>query len=96
MKLVTVNGINFEVMNTKTNPYSWGKSDIYELYQRPSAIKVAIWEDWLNFFRNLGYIDTIRVHGNCMMFSIVADIVSKDGNRYNFYITKAHNKVYIF
>ena len=94
MKLALVNGTNFEVMNTRIAPY--GKRDIFELYQRPSITKVEIYREWLQYFREVGTIDVVRVHGNCMMFVIVADVIGKDGKRYNFYITKAHNRVYIY
>lgn len=94
MRLVEVNGASFEVMNTRIAPY--GKRDIFELYQRPSTTKVNIFYEWLNYFREVGTIDIVRVHGNCMMFVIVADVIGHDGKRYNFYITKAHNRVYIY
>jgi hypothetical protein len=94
MKFALVNGTNFEVMNTRIAPY--GKSDIFELYQRPSVTKIDIFRKWLQFFRKVGTINIVRVHGNCMTFVIVADVIGKDGQRYNFYITKAHNRVYCY
>jgi len=94
MKLALISGTSFEVMNTRIAPY--GYSDIFGLYQRPSAIKVNIFHEWLKYFREVGTIDIVRVHGNCMMFVIVADVIGHDGRRYNFYITKAHNRVYIY
>ena len=80
----------------------WGHYDsINDAYDRPSACKVAIWEDWRCWFHR----ECIMGEGvadakmwissrNCFMFTITAYIVYNDGSGYVFYITRDHNHAY--
>ena len=64
---------------------------IYDAYKRPSKCKVAIWNNWLNWFNELkkDNNDFISVCSHtCPHFSIHGRV-----NGYKFYITPSHNYI---
>ena len=68
------------------------RRDIYDCYERPSQHKVAIFNEWRNWFvANNGYC-TVSSY-NCMMFTIAGYVTDINTNeRYYCYITKSYNK----
>ena len=84
--------------------------DIYDAYQRPSAAKVSIWNEWVSWWRDVNiFNDTYEVHNlrigsaSCFMFTVCAIVrefdVDENGNylavaTYIMRVTKAHNYLY--
>ena len=67
---------------------------LWAIYQRPSQIKLDIYEDWERYFHQIAFsVDQIKVSGNGFNFSIYAMISNNNGTKDLFYITKAYNKV---
>ena len=95
-KNILLNGKHFELDTKKVgvnpNMVIRGVSDVYG---RPSARKVAIWENWVTWFVSNDGTCTVASH-NSNFFTIhgvVHDDVSDEW--YECYITPAHNYCYL-
>ena len=92
------------------NDHRYTYADIYDAYQTPSEAKVSIWNEWVDWARDVNmFDDTYEVHdlrissANCFMFTIVATIrefnVDEIGNHiavatYFMVVTKSYNYLY--
>ena len=98
-KTIEIKGVTFEVEKPsqyRLNPWR-GFLNIHECYGRPSSIKVAIYEDWKNWFLNNEDADfSVEALGvisyNCNFFTIGA-IVEYCDKLYNITITRSHNRI---
>ena len=89
---ITLNGVRF-TLDTKdvTSETSISRRDVSDCYGRPSLTKLAIFNEWSNWFlNNDGYCGVSSY--NCNFFTIHGYVTDKEtGKRYYCYITKAHN-----
>lgn len=85
-------------------------ADIYDAYQKPSEAKIHIWNEWVQWARDVNMFDgTYEVHdlrigsASCFTFTVVATIrefaVDETGNRlavatYIMRVTKCHQYLY--
>ena len=85
-------------------------ADIYDAYQKPSEAKVSIWNEWVDWARDVNMLDgtyevlDLRIgSASCFMFTVVAVIrefaVDETGNRiavatYIMRVTKYHQYLY--
>lgn len=92
------------------NDHRYTYADIYDAYQKPSEAKVYIWNEWVQWARDVNtFDDTYEVHdlrissANCFMFTVCAIIrefaEDDSGNRltvatYIMRVTKNHNYLY--
>ena len=75
---------------------------LYDVYKKPSSVKVNIWKNWAEFFVN--YIirsDVYRVEYcvggvNSHIFTILARISFMNGEHYYMKITPSHNRLYYY
>ena len=99
MKTLNINGVVFEVVKPRkeVKPFSgWfcDENDIFNCYDRPSVYKIGIWNSWLKWARNTDGVVAFEITSyNCMQFTIGGLYVDDNGNEFNIYITKAHNKL---
>lgn len=99
MKTVEINGMIFEVRKSRMHPITpiigCNIAEIYDAYDRPSAIKIKIWNDWcmwctdINNLANIQCGIQIESH-NCFSFTINGSL-RVDNKVYELYITKNHN-----
>lgn len=96
---ITINGVNFRLNNVKTvnNPIVFYKG-IHDVYGRPSQTKIAIWESWANWFREINsHMFGVSSH-NSNFFSIsgVVTWVDEDNNPTEYYveITKSNHRAW--
>ena len=84
--------------------------NIYDAYQKPSAAKVSVWNEWVSWANDVNTFDgTYEVHdlrigsAGCFTFTVLATIrefdVDEIGNRlpvatYLMVVTKYHNYLY--
>ena len=89
---INLNGEHFTLDTKETvNERVLNLRDIYDCYERPSRYKVEIFEDWKRWFIQNGGNCTVNSY-NCMMFTIFGYVTEQEtGERYECYITKAHN-----
>lgn len=96
-KYAQLNGINFEVVNLKTDNRQGKTNNIYEYYEKPSDRKLKIWEDWEKFFKDMEkagmsvewWIESYNVR----IFTINAVVKVSEGLTWYFRITPTHNYV---
>lgn len=71
-------------------------TDLWSCYDRPSSIKIAIWDDWKAWFRhNSSYCGCIGIgSANGFRFTVVGTINLDNGKTYDFRITPSHNYCY--
>lgn len=99
MKRIELNGINFEVV--KDLPTSINYDDIFEAYGRPSNTKIRVWNDWKDWQQEAIATDTFKdlhigIHAaGCQTFSITGHGYDGNGTRYDFFITRDHDRVKI-
>ena len=102
-KTIEINGRVFELCKSdlpaSANVFCGVDSnEIYNVYHRPSAIKVKIWTDWCNWCFDNIYNDipcTLKIFShNRDMFSISGMIII-DGHIYRLFITRGHNHAYL-
>lgn len=100
MKLLEINGKNFELITPKQLPnydrVAFGsRYDLFDYYKNPSDTKIAIWEHWIEWFCMTDGITNYYVSGaNSMQFTITASYKDSDGNKYIMYITRSHHRIY--
>lgn len=99
-KTIEINGVSFELTIPRKEVHAierdkWdGYNAIFECYDRPSIYKQDIWEEWFKWA-----VDTIGVRSfyicghSCMTFSIAGLYEDANGEQYNLYITRDHNRV---
>lgn len=66
-------------------------NELWRHYSVPSYRKIEIWKDWISWAK-LNNAALWIVSANCMQFSITGYVRGDDGQMYNLYITKAHNR----
>ena len=100
MKTIEINGRTFEVIKPRNEVRKHignlgSKSDIYSEYGRPSIYKVEIWESWLDWaYTTDGVVSFEICSSNGFQFTIDGLYIDDNGDEYNIYITKAHNRLY--
>ena len=100
MKTIKLNGVTFEVIKPRNEVHKYigtlgSKSDIRQYYGRPSIYKVAIWESWLDWANTTNGVVSFEIcSSNGFQFTIAGLYVDENGDEYNIYITKAHNRLY--
>lgn len=94
MKTIIIDDKQFEVK--KSLELEFMGEDIYEVYNKPSADKIIIWEAWERWFGLRGICCYINSY-NRFMFTIGAYILytHPNGKKYNVYfkITPTHNYI---
>lgn len=100
MRTFELNGITFELITPRytINPYHGYFCDencIFNWYDRPSIYKVEIWRDWLNWARETEGIKAFEISSaNGFQFTIGGLYIDENGNEYNIYITRDHNRIF--
>lgn len=100
MKTIKINGEIFEVIKprNKVRPFSGWFSDesaIFCHYDRPSIYKVNIWKSWLDWAKRTDGVIAFEITSvNIFQFTIGGLYTDENGDEYNIYITKAHNRLY--
>ena len=87
--------IGNEVFNFKSNGsyYHNGNRGVFACYERPSRIKVGIYEYWADWASENNVFDFGVSSYNCMMFTLSGKIII-DGGLYAIYITKNRQEIY--
>ena len=73
---------------------------LYDVYRKPSSLKVNVWESWVEFFHNyilredVKSVDYCVSSANVHIFTISAHISFINGEQYYMYITPTHNILY--
>ena len=83
---VSIKGVTFTPCNLSP-VYNW-KSDIFQLYSRPSATKIAIFKD-----RSQKLDGIYSLTGNCNFFSIYGYIFDDAWKKHNVKITPSYNYI---
>ena len=90
---IKLNGETF-ILDTQdvTSETGISRRDVSDCYGRPSTTKLAIYNEWSNWFiNNDGYCGVASY--NCNFFTIHGYITDKETNkRYYCYITKSYNR----
>ena len=102
MKEMIIGGKAFEVHKSKMYPvaciYAFDRSEIFEHYDRPSQVKISIWNRWCDWCCDLmieGYDIGIQIESaNCFQFTITGRI-EIEGEEVYLWITKNHNRAYV-
>lgn len=106
-KYENIGGMYFEVIRSSKvdDMLNWhedyrGRRTLYDFYDRPSATKKSIWEEWLDWAaHNYPMVSNMRVTGaTCRTFSIGAYCCDPDTYEIvgYFKITKDHNRLYLY
>ena len=102
MRIETVAGVDFEVINPNTkqaqgvvNTFNYfmnrhGSRTIMDAYKNPSDIKREIWHDWRNWFFENDFSQMTVLGASNNFFSI--GIYDRETDTL-FYITKSHNRM---
>ena len=101
---IKINGVTFENLGAIDETAVYGReycrSDIYNVYTKPSWRKVGIWESWCKWAEEIFVSDTdnyawieITSH-NSQFFSIIGQ-VRDNGHTYKVLITSAHNRAWL-
>lgn len=91
---ITINGETFILENaTVSMGRHRGFYNLDSCYERPSIYKRAIYDEWCNFFADLGCFECGIESYNCMQFTFGA-YFKFEGVQYYAYITKAYNRLY--
>ena len=102
MRIETVNGIDFEVINPNTKQAAgivhtfnyfmnrYGSRSIMDAYKNPSSRKRSIWQEWRNWFFEYGASQMTVMGASSHTFSI--GIYDRESNTL-FYITAGHNRM---
>ena len=108
MKTIELNGVTFKVVKPKTSNWQHWQDLFYldipirnlrECYVNPSTTKIAIYEDWRNWFDTLlrdTRVSFKQFNGvasfNCMQFTLHG-LVCIDDIDYIVYITKTRHEL---
>lgn len=104
MKTIEINGVTFELHKSGMHPVApitgADDSEIYQCYGRPSVYKVEIWKSWCEWCREVNrttdYKCGIQIEShNGFAFTITGSLRS-DNEVYHLWITKAHNRAYVY
>lgn len=104
-KTMTIGGERFEVIRPrKFEPDAYhrdyrGRRTLLDYYDRPSDIKQAIWQEWLDWERDNPEVYDMRVtSASGFAFTIGAYYVDTETGEIigYFKITKDHNRLYLF
>lgn len=106
-------GIEFELINEPTkegqaiierfeHPYK-RYTDIYDAYSYPSSRKVAIWDEWQQWFKNLPDSENgheviaweMFIGSRCTSNFTISAMATKGNRAIYMYITRDHNKAVI-
>jgi len=98
-RTIEINNVTFELTVPRKEVSAierekWdGMNAIFECYDRPSIYKQQIWNDWyLWSIKTIG-VRSFYISGyNCMRFTISGLYEDENGNKYNLYITRDHNR----
>lgn len=91
---IIINSERFTIENA-TFSYNPTFKTLDMCYEKPSTTKMAIYEDWCDWFRSIG-CDWDKfgvVSHNCMQFSM-GGFIDLNGITYYAYITKSYNRLY--
>lgn len=94
---VEINGVRFILDKKNPIPYAhnlYGYDDIYDAYERPSQTKIAIWNEWEDWFlSNNGHC--VVSSKNCNFFTVQGFVRDSETNKLYFAsITYANNYLY--
>lgn len=95
-RTLEINNVTYEVLrpvNMETVRQTKHYNSIYHAYNRPSATKVSIWEQWLRRFREFDFSNVWVRSRNGFCFTIGA-YVEHEGKRYFISITPKHNYIH--
>lgn len=105
MKLIDINGETFEVIKPRKYkpeyavPSQWDYLNIYEAYEKPSAIKVDIWQYWVGFYGDDNYSFGVPfISGkSCFAFTITFNVFDNHTGEWLgiAIITRDHNRIYL-
>ena len=87
-KFFEINGDTYQTKEGLERPYYNWKTDIFQLYARPSNTKISIFRYWE---RKLDEITALR--WNSMFFSIYGKITDNNWEVKNVWITPSHNYI---
>ena len=102
-KWVNINGVKFELyddgrLDTGTFYSGAVYDDIMNAYDKPSIYKINSWHAWCEWVYEcikLGMDATLEISShNCMMYSITGAVRDTDGNKYELWITRDHNRAF--
>jgi len=100
MKTIDINGCTFEVIKPRNEVRPFvgrfcDESAIFCHYDRPSISKVKIWKSWLDWAHETDGVVSFEIcSSNDYQFTIAGLYIDDNGDEYNIYITKAHNRLY--
>ena len=101
MKTLTINNIIFELHTSRLHhvvPIRGCKTtEIFEVYDRPSSIKVSIWEEWCNWCKEVneqGIDCGIQIESHNTNFFTISGSIRINGKCYDLWITRSHNRIY--
>ena len=92
-KLVPLAGKEFEVYNWLYLPRISTRRSLYDVYKKPSALKVAIYNDWINWFNccSENANDFITVESYSSSFFTLSGVVTINNETYIIKLTASHN-----
>lgn len=94
---IVINGVPFTLENhiMPSDPRYYRFRSLDSCYARPSRCKEIIYDEWENFFRDLGCsaCECGISSYNCMQFSYNA-LFTYEGVKYLAYITKSYCRLY--
>lgn len=96
-KIIKINGVSFELQNNVIKlplVERYPHRTIWDCYDRPSAKKVAIYEEWLSYANSIDAQGFTVSSYNCNFFSLTFEF-RYEGVKYHANITYAHNYLYI-
>lgn len=94
-KTMKINGENFKIMKpiSSFSLYTGQFKDITECYNRPSQIKQAIFDDWVQWSCEAECEEFGIVGYNGFMFTL-GGLIVLSGKMYYIYITKTRQEIY--
>lgn len=92
-KLVPLAGKEFEVYSWLYLPRICTRRSLYDVYKKPSASKVAIYNDWINWFNccSENTNDFITVDSYNTNFFTLSGVVTINDETYIIKVTASHN-----
>lgn len=96
-ELFTVQNQTVAISKSRFDAWSTAKSDrddLYRIYKKPSEIKLAIWNDWVDWANHCIFVPYIQVRGGNPNFFTIEGLILIDATWYYIEITKSHNYLY--
>ena len=92
-KLVTLAGKEFEFYSMLYTPRINTRRTLHDVYKKPSTLKVAIYNDWINWFNccSENANDFITVESYNTNFFTLSGVVTINDGTYIIKVTASHN-----